>query len=365
MTKLVFDIDWLIFESVSVAEERFIIATHIPTDRKMEFKTKTELWGDWRKKAGGWIAEENKKLGNDYWKPDDFTIVEGQRPRPFKVKGVDEFTGEPDESKDYFISPWEGAKKILDDKIKAICEKFKTKDYTCFTGTGNVFRHDICTLLYYKDRDEMMKPLLLKKMKEYVCERHSCTMVTTAEADDAVNWTVLDGYKAWVKGGKKDEDKVTGIAVDKDSKQCSGWWFNPNKDKEPRLIEGFGKLWLDAKGEVDGEGRMWLYFQLFEDKADNYKANCFSDIKWGEKASYNALKDCKNDKEAWTVLVESFKTLYPEPKIVDGCKGKVEIDAMYVLQEMADMAFMLRHNNTPRDRLVVKDVLEKLGVNYA
>lgn len=362
MTKLVFDIDFLIFEAVSVAEERFITATHKPTSRKMEFATKTELYGHYKKKEGGWIAEENKKLGNDYWKVEDFEIVECQRPRPFKIKGVDEFSGEPDASKDYFISPWEGAKKILDDKIKAICEKLGTAEYIGFTGTGYVFRHDICTLLYYKDRDELMRPLLLDRMKEYVCERHNCTLVKVIEADDAVNMATLQGYKDWIANDRDDAFKVISVQVDKDGKQCSGWHFNPNKDKEPRLIEGLGSLWLNDKGDVDGQGRMWLYFQVSSnDSSDNYAANCFSNVKWGPKSAYKELKGCKTDKEAFEALVRIFNILYPEKKTVLGCKGEVEIDAIYVMQEMFNMAMMLRH---PEDKIDVKTTMKKLGVKY-
>lgn len=358
--QIVFDLDFLIFEAVSVAEERFIIATHRPTNRKMEFKTKTELYGHWKKKEGGWIAEENKNLNNTFWLVDDFDIVECQRPRPFKIKGVDEFTGVPEPSKDYFVSPWDGAKKIIDDKIKLICKRLGTNNYIGYTGKGNVFRHDICTLLYYKDRDELLRPLLLDKMKEYVCERHSGVMQLGIEADDACNMAVLNGYNKWVAGGKKDEDKVIGVAVDKDSKQCNGWHYNPKKDKSLRLIEGFGNLFLNEEGEVDGSGRMWLYFQVgSSDAADNYAANCFSDLAWGPKSAYEYLKDCKTDKECFTNLVSIFQKLYPVKKIVRGCKGDVEIDAIYVMQEMFNMAMMLRF---PGDKIDVKSTLSKLGI---
>lgn len=364
MTKLIFDIDFIIFDAVSVAEERFITATHIPTDRKIEFKNKTELWGHYKKKEGGWIAEQNKKLGNDFWKVADFDVVEGQRPRPFKIKGVDPFTQGPNESLDYFITPWDGAKKILDDKVKAICQKLGTTEYEGFTGTGDVFRHDLCTLLKYKDRDELMKPLLLRKMKEYVCERHSTTLVKGLEADDHVSIAVLAGYNKWLAGGKKDCDKVIGIAEDKDSDGCTGWWFNPEKDAAPRLIEGFGKLWVNDKGDVKGQGRMWLYFQIgCGDSSDNYSANCFSDARWGQTGAYKELKNCKTDKEAFEALVGIFKMLYPEPKTVEGCKGPVKIDAIYVMQECFTMAKMLRAVDEPVTD--VKAVMDKLGVNYS
>jgi hypothetical protein len=150
------------------------------------------------------------------------------------------------------------------------------------------------------------------------------------------------------------------VAEDKDAKQCPGFHYNPNKDDEVRFIEGLGKLWLDKKGDVDGCGRMWLYFQVgSSDSADNYAANCFSDTKWGPKSAYEYLKDCTTDKQAFEALVRIFKKLYPERKVVDGCKGKVEIDWLYVMQECFTMAMMLRK---PDDKIDVKSTLEKLGV---
>ena len=61
----------------------------------------------------------------------------------------------------------------------------------------------------------------------------------------------IEGYKKWKKSGD-DEDILIAVAVDKDAKQTEGWHFNPDKDESPRLIEGFGKLWLTEKGDVDG-----------------------------------------------------------------------------------------------------------------
>ena len=123
----------------------------------------------------------------------------------------------------------------------------------------------------------------------------------------------------------------------------------------------FGHLFLDSKGKVRGEGRIHLYFQMAsEDDTDNYKANCFSDVKWGAKSAYKALVDCTSDKEAWQVLVETFKKLYPEPKVVKGWRGdEFEIDWKYVLNEQFQMARMLRFDG---DNIHVDEVLTKMGV---
>lgn len=366
MTKLVFDIDFIIFQAVSVAEERFITALHKPSGRTFEFGNKTELYGHYKKKEGGWIAEENKKNGNDFYKVEDFEVVECQRPRHFKYSGkigtLDEFGKiRTKEVEPYTVSPWVGAKNILDNKVKEICEKLGTNNYVCYTGKGKTFREDIATLWKYKgNRDDMLRPLLLDKMKDYVVKRHNGILVKDIEADDAYSIAVIEGHNNWKQGG----EKVIGIAEDKDSKQTNGWHFNPNKDDAPRLVEGFGKLVINSKDEVDGSGRMWLAFQTMNgDTSDNYKANCFSDIKWGDKAAYNQLKDATNDKELFQALVDGYKKLYPEKKTVIGWSGKeIEIDWLYVLTECFNLAKMMRtYNEKPT---VVKDVLDKLKIEY-
>jgi len=363
--QLCFDFDFIIFDAVTVAEERFITVTHKPTGQVMEFDNRTALWGDWRKREGGWIGLKNKVSGNDYYKAEDFDVVDGHRPRPFRVKGKkigEDEEGNPVFEPDTFLSPLEGAKKIVDAKIAAICESLGCYNYFGFTGEGEVFRHQKATLLPYKgNREDMLKPFLVDEIKRYVCEHHNAKLVTGIETDDAYTMAVIAGYKKW-KTTKKEADKIIGVAIDKDSKQTDGWQFNPDKDTAPRLIEGFGSLWLDEKGKVDGKGRMWLYFQMLcGDATDNYKPNSHSVVKYAEKGAYNDLKDCKTDKEAWQAMYNVFKRLYPEKKTVTTFRGEIEIDAVYVMQEMATLAMMQRW---PDDKIDVRAVMGKLGVEY-
>lgn len=356
MKQICFDFDFIIFEAVSVAQRTFITVTHNPTGKVMEFENRTELWGDFRKKEGGWVGMRNKLSGNDYYKAEDFTVVDGAELRPFRVKGKD---GAPDT----FKSPSDGAKEIIDDKISMICAQLKCGNYFGYTGTGEVFRHSLATLLPYKgNREDLVTPILLKEMKQYVIDHHNAVMVTGIEADDACSMANVKAYKAWIAGGKKDADKLIGVAIDKDAKQTEGWHFNPGKDSAPRLIEGFGSLWLTDKGDVDGCGRMWLYYQVAcGDSTDNYKSNCFSDKKYASKGAFKDIGDSKTDKEAFRALVEVFQKLYPQKKTVITFRGEIEIDALYVMQEMFNMAMMLRHEG---DKIDVKAVLTKLGIQY-
>jgi hypothetical protein len=349
--KLCFDIDFILYDCASVAEQRYIVATHIPTGEKMEFKNKTELWGRKKAKNEGWIGEQNEQAGEVIYLAEDFNVKECQRPRNLQFEGKN-------------VKPITGAKRLLDGKIKEICDRLSTDNYFGYTGEGETFRQKLCTLQAYKgNREDMLEPLLLKELKAYAVEKHNIEVVTDIEADDAVAMAVHQGYAKW-KSTEEDDDKIVGIAVDKDSKGVQGFWHNPTKDGDKiREISGLGKLFLNAKDEIDGYGRMWLYYQIcYGDLTDNYKSNCKSALSWGEKSSYDALKDCKTDREAWQALVNVYKNLYPEPRDVESCKGEViRIDWLYVLQEITTMAHMLRYKD---DKIVVKDVLTKLGIDY-
>ena len=108
---------------------------------------------------------------------------------------------------------------------------------------------------------------------------------------------------------------------------------------------------------------MFFYYQVAsQDDTDNYKANCFSDIKWGDKSAYKALVECKTDKEAWDKLKEVFLLLYPQEKTVLGWRNDpISITWDYVLNEMFMMARMLKVEG---ENINAYDVMDKLGVSY-
>ncbi len=349
--KLCFDIDFITFSAASWVQQMYITVTNVHTKETREFPTRTMFYGHHKAKAGGWLSLQVDAEGLPRYSLEDFTIEDGVRLRTFD-------SGEYGD-----IPAIVMAKKFVDNKIEAICTQLGAQSYFGYTGRGTVFRHESATLLPYKGQRSGVSPLLLKELKDYVVAEHNIEWVEGVEADDMVSIAQIAGYKAWKAGGKKDKDKVIAVAIDKDAKQTEGWFFNPDTMENPELVEGYGKLWLNSKGDVDGRGRMWLYYQVASgDTADNYCANCFSETKWASKSAYKVLVDCKDDKQAFEALVRVFKKLYPEPKIVEGCKGKIEINWLHVLQECFTMAFMLRNNKSPRDKVDVKLTLEKLGV---
>jgi hypothetical protein len=332
------DLDAHKYSCASVGEERTILVIHKQSGREKTFKTRTEFWGHHKKKAGGWLAEVNKQRlekGQEPFLPDDFEIQDKQ------------------EVKEPLANILHTCKLSVESAVKAS----GADKSVYYIGKGESFRVGKSTLLEYKgNRTAMMKPLLLDEVSEYLTRKFGAEVITGLEVDDVVN---MNAYR------KKGHFQ---LIIDKDGYGAGADMFNFQKPEEGIVkTDCFGKLFIDASGKspkVRGYGRMFKLWQCCSlDDSDNYRANCMSDIKWGEMSAYKALVDCKNDKELFEAAVGVFKNLYPQEKIVKGWRGSdISINWLYVMQECLDMCHMLRFEG---DRLVVTDILDKLGVNYA
>ena len=323
----VVDIDYIKYTAASAGETRTIKAYHPIDGVEFEAKTRTELWGHYLKKDKGILAEFNKKNGTDY-KADELVVIDLQHPEP--VQNI-----------------LHTAKSMFE----SLLWNLKTNKYTAYIGKGESWRVGRSTILEYKgNRKEMLKPLLLDDVTEYLIKKYKPEIVEYYESDDKV---VMDAYR--------DKSKVV-CGVDKDYLGCDVLVFNPNKvDQGVIDCEGLGSLWLDSKGKVTGKGRIFFYHQVLSgDTSDNYAANSASDIEWGEKSSYKLLKDCQTDKEALAALKKGYQLIYPETKVIKSWKGNdIEVDWKYVLNENWDLARMLRWEN---DTVIGTDVLYKFGL---
>lgn len=334
---LCFDFDFLLYQAACVTEKSQIKVLNKITSEEFIFKSRTEMYGHWKNKNGGWLAETNKGRVSPYT-VDDFLI---------------------EDFKD--TEPIENAIHVLNSSIKKICSQLDTNKYYGYTGRGDTFRTHLATLQEYKgNRKDLVKPTHLEELKDYIERKHNAVIVKDFEADDYCSMDAWYCFNKYSKTGNL-SDKLINVAVDKDSKGVTSFLFNPNKMFEPQEIKGLGSLY--CLEEVEGYGRSWLYYQIAAgDTSDNYNPACFSDIKAGPVTAYNAIKDCNTDKEYWQALVKYYKKLYPEKKTVTNFKGdSFEIDWLYVLQEITLLAHMKRWEE---DRLVVKDILDRLEVHY-
>lgn len=322
----VIDLDLYKYHAAAAGESRSVLVTHKSTGRSVEVANRTEFYGHWKKKEGGKLAEINKSRESPFtW--DEFTYEDIQRPEPI-------------------ANVLHTAKLMVEKDLEAS----GASDYKAFLGEGESFRVQKSTLLKYKDRDHILKPVLLGEVTDYLQNKFKAEVVGHIENDDRV---VMECFK------KKDH---FALIEDKDFWGCPiNVWDRNQQHRGVVNCNKFGKLFIDSKGKVRGEGRIFFYFQcLSQDTTDNYKANCFSDIKWADKSAYSALVNCTNDKEALQAVVDSYKILYPEPKEVIGWRGeKIEIDWLYVAEENFQMARMLRFDG---DEVYLKDVLKNMEI---
>ena len=324
----VLDLDLYKYHAAAAGETRSVLVTHKASGREKEYKTRTAFYGDWRKKNGGALAEINEGRTSPFsW--DEFSYNDIQRPEPIE-------------------NILHTAKMMVEKDLAAS----GAKSHKAFLGKGESFRVELSTLLKYKDREHLLKPLALDEVTDYLERKFKAEVVTSIECDDAV---VMACYK---------KPSHFAIIEDKDFWGCPiNVWDRNQQERGIVDCNKFGHLYLDDKGKVRGEGRMFFYYQVAsQDDTDNYKANCFSDIKWGDKSAYKALVECKTDKEAWDKLKEVFLLLYPQEKTVLGWRNDpISITWDYVLNEMFMMARMLKVEG---ENINAYDVMDKLGVSY-
>lgn len=329
-THAVVDMDAFKYAAAYVGEKKTIRVVHKTEDWSHECKTRTEFWGHHKKKAGGILAELNKERDSP-WLPDEFDIEDIVVPEPI-------------------ANVLHTAKSLVD----GVLYESNAETYEAYMGKGDSFRVDVSTLLKYKgNRDNVVKPYHLDEVSSYLERRYSCDIITGIEADDMV---VIRCHK---------QPNHFAIGEDKDYWGCPINYLDINR-MERGIVDcnKLGHLFQDKKKKVRGEGRMHFYWQMLsQDTVDNYKANCFSDIDWGEVSAYNTLVDCKTDQECFQAMVDTFKHLYPEKKVVEGWRGdKIEIDWFYVMQEMFHMAHMKRTEN---EKLIeLRPILDRMKVKY-
>lgn len=332
MSKLtsIIDLDYVKYASASVGEKRSIIVTHKSSGREKKFSTRTEFYGRDKAKSGGWLGELNSKRDSPFT-VDEFEITDQQIAEPI----------------DHVL-------QIAKTQVEGDLKRLGTNKYKAFLGKGDSFRVELSTLKKYKgNRKDMLRPLHMDAVTEYLERKFKAEIVTSIEADDRCVIEAYNNPNAVIQG------------LDKDYYGQPVKFFNVNRpDEGIQDCNQFGSLWLDDKGDVRGIGRMHLYWQMASnDTSDNYAANCSSEIKWAGKSAYKSLVEAKTDTEAWEKLKGIFQYLYPEEKAVLGWRNDtINITWDYILNEMFVMARMLRFEG---ESLNAYDVMDKLGVSYA
>lgn len=339
-TTLAIDGSLLAFRASAAGEKRSIIAK-IPFDNRTAFKE--------------WMRDINSSKENEepLLKATDFEIEDVLSPI--------------EEKQSFHI-----AKEMIQYMMSA-CQADQYEIY--LDAPEDTFRHKLATVQEYKGtRHGKVKPSNLQAVKDYLVVHHGAKVVHeqhrghNIEVDDYINMLKWWGYQEYLKD---ETTKIISCSFDKDDLGNDGWSFDFRKDDEgvplmktPKLIQRLGSIYYREKQkDCKGEGRKFLYYQVLDqDSADNYKARKLSGKRYSAKKAFEALDPCKTDKECWEVLVKQFKEWYPEEQTYTAWYGEeVTKGWMELLQEYFDLARMLRWGG---DDVMVKDVLDNLGVDY-
>lgn len=344
--KLIFDYDCIVYQVGFACEKRAVEVTHTATGVKQRFDNKTEFWGRKKNVIEGWLGEKNKER-----------VAQGKREFT-----KDEFTMETIREADNIQNALHSVKEVINKALRATgCD-----EYMGYIGDGDSFRLDRSTIYKYKgSRDNALTPLLKKDIIDYLVKYHAAEIV---QRDEVTN-EMLEADDMVIIKALEDKENSVVYAVDKDATGSPIFVFNPNRpDDGIKDCACFGEINLIERTipsgivkEIKGHGRKFFYFQVaFGDDVDDYRANCASDIEWGEISAYKALADCNTDKECLEALVGIYQHLYPEPKTVLGWRGdEIEIDWLYVLNEIWDLARMRR---SPDDIVTAEEVLRKFKI---
>lgn len=328
----VFDLDMIIYRSAFAGEKRTIEATYIPTGKVYTFKTRTEMYGHWKKKEGGWLAEENAKRiekGKEPLLVEDFEIVDVQSAEPI-----------------------ENVLHTVKSMIHKSMKEVKASSMIGFIEGKEtpLKRLERSTILKYKGgREDSLSPIYKKEVTDYLQNKYNTRLVNDGHETD--DWVIMESYK-------KPSHVV--ISFDKDTLGCPVKMFNPLQP-DKGIVDGncFGEVWWDeGKSKFDGFGRKFFYLQwVYGDDVDNYRANAASDKEWGMKSAFHALEHCRNDVECFEAVRDVYKMLYPEPvKVVGWREDEIEVDWLYMANEVWDLARMLRF---PNDVVTAEQVLKK------
>lgn len=294
---VIYDGDILAFRASAVAEERSVLATHIPTGKEKVFKNKTEL------------KDSLKSKGKEY-KPEDFDFKDIQEPLPESV-----------------------AFKIMKNKILQTNSDLFADEYVITLSGKSNFRDLLPLPTKYKDNRTGIRPLHLKACKEHLWKKFNSRVAMHEEADDVQIYTAYEyykqGYTPIVATIDKDANAYSGISL----------YDFTTEGSEVRLIpDGPGYLEViqkDKTKKVKGLGLAWYCFQsLVGDKTDTIYPYELANVKgFGEISAYNILKDCKTEQDLLLAVLNTYKEWYPDKFLYKDWQGNEhEADYLSVMQ---------------------------------
>lgn len=296
------DMDLVCYVVAAGAETRKVEVKHTPTGVTKIFKHRTAF--------KEYMKERDKEVTEDY------SVTDLQ-----------------------FSDSLENIQKAIANKVKNIVNVCDADEYQCVMGDSNNFRVTLpLPSLYKGSRSDTLRPLHLAEVREWAKNAYRCTWADGMETDDVI--TIM----AYENKRKGNESVI--CSTDKDAKGSSGIYvYNWDNDTKPELISDLGSLYLSGKNDtVKGSGLLFLCYQwLAGDPTDCYKPSEASAFRLGSKGVYNLLKDCKSPAEAFLVVSDTYKKMFPEAFVYKAWTGaEIPADAIFMQEMYFKCAYMKR-----------------------
>lgn len=318
MTIAIIDGDIVGYRIAAANEARSINVRHIPSGREKVFKHRTEM---------------KQSIDLDKFPIEQFEITDVQTPEDVSH-----------------------ALHTVKTTIKGILETLDTDLYEIYiSGKGN-FRETLPLPQKYKgNRTEMLRPLLLNEVRQYLINKYNATVVDGKEADDMLSIRQYDHLKG--------DEKTIAYTRDKDAFGADGWLYVPDVMDNPTLISGLGELYINDKGKVKGYGFKWKALQwVLGDISDAYKPTYLCGKKFGEKAAYSLLGPLKTERDVITAVRDTYKVWYPDKvEYTDQTGNMIVADYVDLAQVYFSACHMWRWES---DYVDVRAMFEELKYEY-
>jgi len=350
----IIDVDTLIIHAALAGQRTNIKATGKNTGRSVTFSNRTELWGGWQKRDGGWLAETNAKRAEKGLEPIS--------PDVFEIEDITTLVDDQIAEDGTVITPEIVVKGRFKAKIEAITKQDWCKDFKICFGTGKNFRYDIAQTQPYKS-ERALKPVLYDVVKEYMLCKYKDKMliVDGVETDEIVTQEV---WKAWVRSGR-DFNKLDSVAayIDKDISQFPLIRYNFDKPEDGLVkitpLEAIKNLAVqclrgDTIDTVPGLPAL---------PDDMYKAYSLRKTKGlGEVTAKGVVSSAQTPKEVFERVVEAYKGYYGED-VKEFISFRGEVGERNWLDHLNEQFRLLRmRTDVTKDVGHVKDFLKAMEI---
>lgn len=294
------DCDTLLVHAALAGQKTSIKVVGKNTGRTLTFNNRTEFYGHWKSKNGGWLKDFNDKRIEKNLEPISLDV--------FDIQDVVELVDDGDVSAETIV------KGRFKSKIEAITSQPWCDDFVICFGTGTNFRYDIAQTQPYKE-DRPSKPILYDVVKDYMLSKYKDKMliVDGVESDDIVTQEM---WRAWIRA-KRSHDNLDSVAVfiDKDLEQYPCLHYNFDKPELGLVpitaLEAIKNLAVQClKGDtIDSiPGLPELPEEMFE----KYSIKKPGKKGLGEKTARGLIDPCESPKEVFERVVEAYKGYYGE-----------------------------------------------------